>query len=215
MADISRAARSWGLVVGVGNAAPEAAEAGAGVIALEGAPKACRGGNSRHTRNFRCMHPGPLSVLTDTSNEEESFDDLMRVMEGKTDEHLACSAFHHSEACLPWLEPRGGRFQPSLSGTLSLGRTNAFFLCGGKALVNAVYNTAEDLGMRIACQARVRHLGIHSRRFAHMHPEVSDIPCRIAGRAVVWPRAAFRATSTGWPSPGGRRRAPSLFAACP
>ncbi|TWA63465.1 hypothetical protein FBZ82_113123 [Azospirillum brasilense] len=37
----------------------------------------------------------------------------------------------------PWMEECGVRFQPSLSGTLSLSRTNAFFLGGGKALVNA------------------------------------------------------------------------------
>ncbi|WP_408633679.1 FAD-dependent oxidoreductase [Pseudorhodobacter aquimaris] len=61
------------VVVGGGNAALcaaiEAAEAGASVIILEGAPKDYRGGNSRHTRNFRCMHQGPLSVLTDAYEE--------------------------------------------------------------------------------------------------------------------------------------------------
>jgi tricarballylate dehydrogenase len=55
------------IVVGGGNAALcaaiEAAETGARVLILEAAPKDYRGGNSRHTRNFRCMHDGPLSVL--------------------------------------------------------------------------------------------------------------------------------------------------------
>jgi tricarballylate dehydrogenase len=45
------------------------------------------------------------------------------------------------------MEAHGVRFQPSLSGTLSLSRTNAFFLGGGKALVNAYYNTVADLGV--------------------------------------------------------------------
>ena len=48
------------LVAGGGNAALCAAitarQAGASVILLEGAPKAFRGGNSRHTRNLRAMH---------------------------------------------------------------------------------------------------------------------------------------------------------------
>jgi tricarballylate dehydrogenase len=62
---------TWDLVIaGGGNAALcaaiTAAEAGARVLILESAPKAMRGGNSRHTRNFRCMHGGPLSVLTDS-----------------------------------------------------------------------------------------------------------------------------------------------------
>ena len=52
------------IVVGGGNAglcaAIEAAETGARVLILESAPKDYRGGNSRHTRNFRCMHEGPL-----------------------------------------------------------------------------------------------------------------------------------------------------------
>ncbi len=71
------------IVVGGGNAALcaalEATEAGARVLLLEGAPKPYRGGNSRHTRNFRCMHRGPLSVLVDAYGEDELFDDLIRV----------------------------------------------------------------------------------------------------------------------------------------
>ena len=55
------------VIAGGGNAALcaaiEAAEAGARVLILEGAPHAYRGGNSRHTRNFRCMHHGPLGPL--------------------------------------------------------------------------------------------------------------------------------------------------------
>ena len=40
------------------------------------------------------------------------------------------------------------RFQPSLSGTLHLSRTNAFFMGGGKALVNAYYRSALALGVQ-------------------------------------------------------------------
>ena len=51
-------------VIGGGNAAlcaaMTAAEAGARVLILETAPKPYRGGNSRHTRNFRCMHSKPV-----------------------------------------------------------------------------------------------------------------------------------------------------------
>lgn len=41
-------------------AAIEAAKTRASVLTLEGAPKAYRSGNSRHTRNLRCMHHGAL-----------------------------------------------------------------------------------------------------------------------------------------------------------
>ncbi|MCY4178775.1 MAG: FAD-dependent oxidoreductase, partial [Litoreibacter sp.] len=58
------------VVIGGGNAALcaaiTAAERGARVLILEGAPKAYRGGNSRHTRNFRCMHQGPLGPLVES-----------------------------------------------------------------------------------------------------------------------------------------------------
>ena len=44
------------------------------------------------------------------------------------------------------MRKHGVHFQPSLSGTLHLSRTNAFFMGGGKALVNAYYRSAEKLG---------------------------------------------------------------------
>ncbi|MDT8345888.1 MAG: FAD-dependent tricarballylate dehydrogenase TcuA [Thermohalobaculum sp.] len=185
------------VVVGGGNAALcaaiTAAEAGARVLILESAPKAMRGGNSRHTRNFRCMHRAPLSVLTDAYGEDEYLDDLMLVTKGKTDEALARMTIRESEGCLPWMAAHGVRFQPSLSGTLSLGRTNAFFLGGGKALVNAYYNTAEDLGVRVAYQAEVTHVGIEGGRFTYVAARIGGAERRIAGRAAVLASGGFQA----------------------
>ena len=185
------------LVVGGGNAALcaaiTAAEAGARVLILEGAPKTYRGGNSRHTRNFRCMHRGPLSVLTDSYGEEEYFDDLMRVTKGKTEPDLARLAIRTSEECLPWMEAHGVRFQPSLSGTLSLSRTNAFFLGGGKALVNAYYNTAEDLGVSVVYDAQVTHVHIEDGRFTHLDVAIDGAPAvEVAGKAVVLASGGFQ-----------------------
>ncbi|WP_226893399.1 FAD-dependent tricarballylate dehydrogenase TcuA [Nisaea sediminum] len=185
------------VVVGGGNAALcaaiEAAEAGRSVIILEGAPKTYRGGNSRHTRNFRCMHRGPLSVLTDSYEEDEYFDDLIRVTKGNTDEELARLAIRTSEKCLPWMESHGVRFQPSLSGTLSLGRTNAFFLGGGKALVNAYYNTAADLGVEVVYEAQVTHVEIADGRFNAVEVEIAGgARQRIEGRAVVLASGGFQ-----------------------
>ncbi len=189
------------VVIGGGNAALcaaiTAAEAGAQVLILESAPKPYRGGNSRHTRNFRCMHRGPLSVLTDSYGEDEYFDDLMLVTKGKTDEPLARMAIRSSEECLPWMEAHGVRFQPSLSGTLSLSRTNAFFLGGGKSLVNAYYNTAEDLGVTVAYEAEVLHVHLDGDRFTHLEVRIGGETQRIEGRAAVLASGGFQA-DTEW-----------------
>ncbi|UWQ29444.1 FAD-dependent tricarballylate dehydrogenase TcuA [Leisingera sp. M523] len=160
------------VVAGGGNAALcaaiTAAEAGKRVLMLEAAPMPYRGGNSRHTRNFRCMHDGPLSVLTGTYGEDEYYNDLLLVTKGKTDEHLARMAIRGSQESQPWMEAHGVRFQPSLSGTLSLSRTNAFFLGGGKALVNAYYRTAEALGVEVLYEAPVTHIELDRDRIARV-----------------------------------------------
>ena len=150
------------LVIGGGNAALCAAitarEAGCSVLLLEHAPRAFRGGNSRHTRNLRAMHIGPTSVLTNSYPEDEYWDDLLRVTGGQTDEHLARLTIRSTTEALKWLESCGVRFQPSFSGTLNLSRTNAFFLGGGKALVNALYARAEQVGVEIAYDSEVQEL---------------------------------------------------------
>ncbi|WP_375692108.1 FAD-dependent tricarballylate dehydrogenase TcuA [Pseudooceanicola sp. LIPI14-2-Ac024] len=190
--------RDWDVVIaGGGNAALcaaiEAAEAGASVLILEGAPKAYRGGNSRHTRNFRCMHHGDLGPLVQTYDEAEFFDDLLRVTRGETDEDLARMTIRTSEDCLPWMQAHGVRFQPSLAGTLSLDRTNAFFLGGGKALVNAYYLTAEALGVKVIYEAQVRHVAIDGTRATHVEVEIAGGARRsIHARAFVLASGGFQ-----------------------
>ena len=134
------------LVVGGGNAALCAAltarECGANVTVLEAAPRELRGGNSRHTRNMRCMHDAPTAFLTGTYNEDEYFSDLLRVTGGQTNQELARLAIRSSACSSEWMSRQGARFQPSLGGTLHLDRTNAFFLGGGKALLNSYYAVA-------------------------------------------------------------------------
>ncbi|OYY53172.1 MAG: FAD-binding dehydrogenase [Polaromonas sp. 35-63-240] len=154
------------LVIGGGNAALCAAlmarEAGASVLVLEAAPRAWRGGNSGHTRNLRCMHDAPQDVLTDAYPEEEFWQDLLKVTGGQTNEPMARLAIRHSSNCRGWMHKHGVRFQPSLSGTLHLSRTNAFFMGGGKALMNAYYRSAERLGVKIRYETPVDRLEFES-----------------------------------------------------
>lgn len=185
------------VVVGGGNAAlcaaMTAAETGARVLILEAAPKPYRGGNSRHTRNFRCMHHGPLGPLVDSYTEEEYLADLLKVTGGETDQNLARLAIRTSEECLPWMVEHGVRFQPSLSGTLSLGRTNAFFLGGGKSLVNAYYRTAEALGISVRYEAEVTHLELDDDRITSVEYTWQGETHRVAPRAVVIAAGGFQA----------------------
>jgi len=185
------------LVIGGGNAAVcaavTAAEAGASVLLLEHAPKAFRGGNSRHTRNFRGMHTGPTKTLTGAYLEEEYWDDLNRVTGGNTDEGLARMTIRVSATMMPWMEACGVRFQPSLTGTLSLSRTNAFFLGGGKALLNAYYATAERLGVQILYDSEVKALHLDEGFVRSADITYRGFPATVRARTVVAASGGFQA----------------------
>jgi succinate dehydrogenase/fumarate reductase flavoprotein subunit len=79
------------------------------------------------------MHDAPQDVLTDAYPEEEFWQDLLKVTGGRTNEALARRVIRASAQCRDWMRRHGVHFQPSLSGTLHLSRTNAFFMGGGKA----------------------------------------------------------------------------------
>jgi tricarballylate dehydrogenase len=64
------------------------------------------------------------------------------------------------------MKEHGVRFQAPLGGTLHLSRTNAFFLGGGKALLNAYYAAAEALGVEVRYDTEVVELAIEDGRFS-------------------------------------------------
>ena len=195
MVDLTRV---WDvLVAGGGNAALSAAitarRAGASVLLVEHAPRTMRGGNSRHTRNLRALHPAPTDVLTESYLEEEYWDDLLRVTGGKTDEHLARLCIRASQHAPGFLKDCGVVFQPSLSGTLSLSRTNAFFLGGGKALVNALYRTAEQLGIAILYDTEVQHIALEDGFAKEAIISWRGFPQRVRFKAIVASSGGFQA----------------------
>jgi tricarballylate dehydrogenase len=185
-----------------------AREAGASVLVLEASPKEWRGGNSQHTRNLRCMHDGPQDVLVDSYTEEEYWQDLLKVTGGITNEKLARMVIRESSRCRDWMRKHGVRFQPPLSGTLHVARTNAFFMGGGKALMNAYYHSAEKLGIDILYDSPVDDLEIEDGKF--IAAKVGDK--RYAGNACVlgcggfesdreWLREAWGQNERGeWPA---------------
>jgi tricarballylate dehydrogenase len=183
------------LVLGGGNAALCAAltarRAGLSVLMLESAPVHFRGGNSRHTRNMRTMHAAPLEVLVDAYPEEEYWEDLLKVTGGITDERLARMTIRGTVDHLPWMKRHGVRFQAALGGTLHLARTNAFFLGGGKALVNAYYAAAAELGVEVAYDAEVVDLEMEGARFVAASVAHAGDVHRVCARAVVAAAGGF------------------------
>jgi len=188
------------LVIGGGNAALCAAlmarEAGASVLLLEAAPREWRGGNSAHTRDLRCMHDAPQDVLVDAYPEEEFWQDLLKVTGGLTNEQLARRVIRDSSTCRSWMRSHGVHFQPSLSGALHTARTNAFFMGGGKALVNAYFRSAEKLGVQVRYDAPVNRLEIVNGHFVAAHvqvqrPDGSADTERITARACVLAAGGF------------------------
>jgi len=185
------------VVLGGGNAALSAAitaaRAGRRVVVLEGAPKFYRGGNTRHTRNLRCSHDGSAPTMTGPYEQAEFLDDLYRVTGGQTDTTLAELTIARSRELLGWMDEQGVRFQPPLGGTLSLGKTNAFFLGGGRGMLNALYRKAEDMGVVCVYDAPVIALDIQDGYFVSATIRQAGSEIVVRGKALVAAAGGFEA----------------------
>jgi tricarballylate dehydrogenase len=185
------------LVIGGGNAglcaALTAREAGASVLLVEAAPRHFRGGNSRHTRDVRYLHPAVCPYVTGTYLEDEFWEDLRRVTGGETNEALARLTIRSSADFVEWLQAHGVEWQPPLRGTLHLSRTNVFMLGGGTAMMNGEYATALRLGVLVAYDAAAEDL-----TFADGHCTAASIRfngtlCTLRPGAVVAACGGFEA----------------------
>jgi len=189
------------LVIGGGNAGLAAAlsarEAGASVMVLEGAPKEFRGGNSRHTRNLRAMHDAPTEVLTDSYPEDEFVNDIIKVTGGQTNEPLLRSTIRASAKCTDWMKKQGVRFQHAMGGTLHLGRTNAFFLGGGKAMMNAYFASAQRAGIRVLYNAEVTGLDIVDGVFRSATVMIDGKPTQIKAKTMIAAAGGFE-SNVAW-----------------
>ncbi|MBI3000157.1 MAG: FAD-dependent tricarballylate dehydrogenase TcuA, partial [Deltaproteobacteria bacterium] len=185
------------LVVGGGNAALCAAltarRAGARVILLECAPQAFRGGNSRHTRDIRYMHARATEYVTGPYCEEEFWDDLLRVTSGETNEQLARLTIRESADLGDWSSTNSVRWQPPLRGTLHLTRTNLFMLGGGKAMMNAYYDTARKLGVLVAYETEARELKVRDGEFLSAAVRRGGETHEVTAKSVVVASGGFEA----------------------
>jgi tricarballylate dehydrogenase len=154
------------------------------------------------------MHDAPQDVLVDAYPEEEFWQDLLKVTAGKTNEHLARLVIRTTSSCRSWMRKHGVNFQPPLSGALHVARTNAFFMGGGKALINAYYRSAQALGVDIRYNAPVDRLEIEDGQFVAAWSGEERIQARVCVLAAggfesnrEWLRDAWGQNEFGeWPS---------------
>jgi tricarballylate dehydrogenase len=177
------------IVVGGGNAAMCAAlsarHSGARVLVLERATEHMRGGNTRHTRNIRCSHIGADQFFSGPYGEEEYLQDLIGVTGGPANLDLAKLAIRESSKLPAWMSAHGVDWQQPLAGTLHLGRTNRWFLGGGKALLNTYYRTAAGMGITVRYNANVEDLIIENDRFEAVKLKVGNTEEIVRGGSVI------------------------------
>lgn len=185
------------VVLGGGNAALcgaiSAARVGRRVVVLESAPEFYRGSNTRHTRNLRCPHDGTAPTMTGPYAQAEFLDDLYRVTGGQTDKALAELTIARSRELLGWMDEQGVLFQPPLGGTLSLGKTNAFFLGRGRGMLNTLYRKAEDLGVTCLYDVPVTTLTIEDGFFVSAAVKHGGREIAVRGKALVAAAGGFEA----------------------
>jgi len=185
------------IVIGGGNAALCAALAARHVVSrvllLERAPEHMRGGNTRHTRNIRCSHAAADLFFSGPYSEQEHLEDLIGVTGGPANLDLAKLAVRESSKLPAWMSAHGVNWQQPLAGTLHLGRTNRWFLGGGKALLNTYYQTARRMGICIRYDAMIEDLVIENGRFDGVRLSNGDAEEFIRGRAVVVAAGGYEA----------------------
>src|ERR1044071_7075076 len=185
------------LVVGGGNAglcaAITARRAGARVLLLESATKDFRAGNSRHTRDVRYMHKAATNYVTGAYTTAEFWEDLRQVTGPETNECLARLTIQASEKLEDWATANGVRWQKPLRGTLHLARSNLFMLGGGKAMMNAYYETALKLGVEVTYQSEVTELKIHDDQFISALAVSAGASRVIEANAIVVAAGGFEA----------------------
>jgi tricarballylate dehydrogenase len=138
------------------------------------------------------MHDCPTEFLEGSYSEGEFFSDLLKVTGGDTNEQLAKLMIRESANAASWMYKRGVRFQ-HIQGTLSLARTNPFFLGGGRALVNAFFNVAKQLGVEVLYDTEVLELNLEHDKFRSAVVRSRAFPYEIKARSVVVASGGYQA----------------------
>ncbi len=139
-------------------AAISARRKGASVLMMEAAPLFQRGGNARHSRNFRVMHEQPERFSPGSYKEEDFTRELERASKNRCDPRLIRLFARKSGELPDWFCRQGLALQEK---DIPWSRKTAFFLGGGRAAINSLYRTAEKIGVRIAYDSPVENISLN------------------------------------------------------
>ena len=139
------------------------------------------------------MHESALHPMEGVYGFDEYMEDLLQVTNGQTHPELATLTLKESSSSVAWLIQHGVAFQPPLTGTLQLSRTNAFFMGGGKALTNALYHQAESLGVKFVYEAQGIELNIQASQFSSLTYKHDEESITITGKSLVAASGGFEA----------------------
>ncbi len=191
------------LVIGGGIAALCAAitarEAGARVCLLEQAPRWQRGGNTRHSRNFRVAHAAPTPLAPGRYSEDEFLAELDQAAQGGHDRALARLLVQRSAELPDWLGRHGVPFQPTGTGLLPPSRRTVFCFGGGMVMLNTLYARAQHLGIDIRYASTAASLHLEDARVVGV--DIADD----RGRQQMHPGCVI-ACSGGYQADPGRLR---------
>ena len=184
------------IVVGGGNAglscAIELAINGIDTTILESAPEFYRGGNSKYTRDIRYAHEEDR-FTSGSYSDKELLADLVSVSGELPDELLAREVIERSRKMPYWMESNGILFKKEIRGTLDLSRTNAFFLGGGKSLMNTYYERAGKLGIKVVYNAEVTDIKFKNGRFDGLSVSIEGARKEISADNLVVCSGGFEA----------------------
>lgn len=185
------------IVVGGGNAgicaAIRSAEEGLSVLLVERGGPIDRGGNTKYTRDIRYAHDKADEYTSGPYSGEEFLRDLLSVTGGDTDLDLARLVIERSYEIPEFMVKHGVKLQKAYSGTLHLSRTNAFFLGGGRGLLNSYYRSAEELGIDILYSSSVEDLLVSGDTFEKAVIATPRGKVLIGGKALVAASGGFEA----------------------
>ncbi len=144
-----------------------------------------RGGNARHARNLRVVHEAPTPFSPGRYLPREFVAELARVAGSRNDPELSLSLAEASASVVPWLRANGVPFQRAGTGLLPVSRRTSFLLGGGKAMMNMLYATAENLGVAIGYSSRATSLTLSDGMIVAVDVATPTGTMRLHPRAVV------------------------------